>query len=261
MGGSVIPRSRWCRGPSEWSTASGQASRPREVFVRTLSGKRGRGHRGERADVHGRARRGQQAGPVPFWPRNSSQPIPRAGIGSTRNRMDLGDGPRAPDIARTRRAYVAPWSSTTVTSPVWVDASSARISSLMPAMAVPPGPRGRARRRSARGSGWWRARAHRRRRSVLREAAGPTGSRWRRRRRTTTGRAGSGGVLPRLAARPRCGSRIHGQWRVAPRTASSARRPRGSWRRRPGHGRRRREAVLLPAGEAGQGRGGREART
>jgi hypothetical protein len=30
--------------------------------------------------------------------------------------MDAGDGPWAPDAARTRRAYVVPWSSTTAKS-------------------------------------------------------------------------------------------------------------------------------------------------
>ena len=200
MGGSVIPRSRWCRGPSERSAASGSgvpaarghrpaAARSRSRLGVTVTGVSGPSRTAARGE-------GSRRAAVPFWPRSSSHSIPRPG-----DRVDP-EPDRLRRTARVRRTC-SPDPQGVRRSPViddrrcrrsGSDASSARISSSMPADPFRRGPAVGARRRSPRGSGWWRAPRHRRRRSVLREAAGPTGSRWRRRRRRTTGRAGSGGV-------------------------------------------------------------------
>ena len=79
------------------------------VIVRAPPGSRGPGHGGERADAHGRARRGQQAGRRPVLAAQF-QPVdpPRGGRVDPGTGWISGDGPRAPAAARTRRAYVAP---------------------------------------------------------------------------------------------------------------------------------------------------------
>ena len=184
------------------------------VIVRTLPGSRGHGHRGERADAHGRARRGSRRAAVPSWPRSSSRLDPPPWRRVDPEPEGFRGRPAAPTAARTRRRR-GPRSSTTAMPLVRVDVPMPE-SPRRRWRGFPPGPRGRAGVALPGGQGGGEHASSTPTTSSFGEAAGPSVSRWRRRRRDQRS-SGDRRRLPRLAARPRCGSRIHGRGPVARR--------------------------------------------